>query len=225
MRSLFLGQALAVLAAWILCAADGRLAADPAPDARQVSASETPFLAVEDMWCLDLFTRMARERKGNLCLSPLSLNSAMGIVQEGSCGQTRRDLIELTKTDDLLRRVCRLAGDLEARRDLEFVHGTVVAFDPRVRVASDWNQRLKEAGCSPSRVLPLRSEPHKAAAEINREVSRQTRGRIPVLVEPSSLEPTCFVYIGQRAVCPVAVGIRIRSFAFPHFRFSWERRG
>ncbi len=154
-------------------------------------------VAAEDEWCLDLFACLAEERQGNCCVSPLSLNFAMGIVQEGSRGDTRRELEKMTKRKGLLQQSTRLVESLKTRKHVQFDAAALVAFDPAARVAPTWDKTLREAGCSPSKILPLREHPQKAAGEINREIARLTRGLIPSLIDASALGSSCYAYIGN----------------------------
>lgn len=160
---------------------------EPAASPRVSAAADTAFgLDLLRAWC-------RTDPHSNIVLSPESLASGLGMAYQGARGGTARAMARVLH---LPAAGSALLADLQARSAaLRAMSG------PGVRVSSSdevWadptlvtrRQYLNDVATGYGagvRHVSLLRRPARAAAQINKVVSEETRGHIPQLISPSSL--------------------------------------
>jgi serine protease inhibitor len=185
------------LAPWLLAACSAPASTEPASIGRAPAQSgEAPEQAqaaalTNRAFGVKLFHRLATE-PGNIFLSPISLAGAFGPVAAGAQGETRvaiGKVLGLPNDDAIVHRdLGSLLRTLESDRE-----------GARVSIANAlW--LMKGFAVKPGFVAVAKNSYNAevdsldfrngtaAAARINNWVGRETRGRIPKLVEPDSLD-------------------------------------
>jgi serine protease inhibitor len=171
-----------------LTVARGVAAREPAASPRPLGTADTAFgLGVLGAWC-------RTDPDANVVLSPSSLASGLGMAYLGAGGGTATAMagvLHLPATGPAL------AAELQARsaalRGLSGPGVTVASSDqvwadqglpPRASylnaVATGYQAGVAQ--------VPLRTDPDKAAAEIDRSISVTTRGHIPQLLDAASVQ-------------------------------------
>src|ERR1700744_632071 len=171
-----------------LTVARGVTTREPAASPRPLGAADTAFgLGVLGAWCRST-------PDANIVLSPSSLASGLGLAYLGARGSTAQAMagvLHLPVTGPAL------AAELQARsaalRGLSGPGVTVASSDqvwadqglpPRASylnaVATGYQAGVAQ--------VPLRTDPDKAAAEIDRSISVTTRGHIPQLLDAASVQ-------------------------------------
>lgn len=164
-------------------------AAEPAPNASAALARN------QNRFALDLYQSI-RERDGNLFLSPYSIAAALRMTASGARGETEADMQATLHTAGLTGGVhtagARLRRQVEAdaaagTNELDIANALWIQHGADIRPDfQDLMETRYEAGI---RAVDFAREPDRAAAEINRWVSRATQGRIPDLVPPGAVGP------------------------------------
>jgi serpin B len=170
----------------------GATASDLA-DARAYGASDTAFgLDVLGAWCRE-------DPAANIVLSPESLASGLGMAYLGARGSTARAMAAVLH---LRAAGVALEAGLRARsRGLRGLDGPgiTVAGSDRVWTSpslmplrSYLNEVAADYGASVGRA-PLQTDPGRAAGEIDAAIAAATRGHIPRLLGPDSLNGIAWV--------------------------------
>ena len=160
------------------------LAADPRP----YGAADTAFgLDVLGAWC-------RAEPSANLVLSPASLASGLGMAYLGAQGGTAQAMaralhLPATSHSELL---AGLRARSAALRTLSGPGVTVSASDqvwadPGLPLRAGYLNDVATGYGAGVAQVPLLSDPDRAAQEISQAVAAATRGRIPHLLPPGSL--------------------------------------
>jgi serine protease inhibitor len=160
----------------------------PAADPRPFGAADTAFgLDVLRAWC-------AQYPQRNLVFSPSTLATALGMAYLGARGKTAQVMAQVLHLP--IRGGDALTAGLQARTaELGRLDG------PGVKLAAS-SQVWADPGLPPLRAYldavatsygagvnhaPFRTDPRRAAEEINQSIARATRGHITRLVEPGML--------------------------------------
>jgi serine protease inhibitor len=162
-------------------------------DGRAYGASDTAFgLAVLGAWCRE-------EPAANIVLSPESLASGLGMAYLGARDSTARAMASVLR---LPATGAGLAAGLRARsRGLRGLDGpgVTVAGSDRVWASpslmplrSYLNEVAADYGASVGRA-PLLTDPARAVQDIDTAIAAATRGHIPGLLEPGSLNGIAWV--------------------------------
>jgi serine protease inhibitor len=162
-------------------------------DARAYGASDTAFgLDVLGAWC-------RQDPDANIVLSPESLASGLGLAYLGARGSTARamaSVLHLPATGAALEAGLRTRS--RALRGLDGP-GVTVAGSDRVWASpslmplrSYLNEVAADYGASVGRA-PLLTDPGRAVQEIDAAIAAATRGHIPQLLGPGSLNGIAWV--------------------------------
>ncbi|CRK55574.1 Serine protease inhibitor (serpin family) [Alloactinosynnema sp. L-07] len=140
---------------------------------------------------LALHRAIAGNPTEQVCWSPYSVASALGLLALGARGGSRRELVELFgDLDDLTTLIAGAATLDKAGTDEDepviAVTNTLWA-DASVRVESSFADELSRWSDGSVRNAPFRTEPVKARDEINADVAETTRGLIPELLPEGSI--------------------------------------
>jgi serpin B len=167
----------------------GVAAREPAADPRPYGAADTAFgLAVLRTWC-------QADPRGNLVLSPVSLATGLGMAYLGARGSTARAMAGVLRLPSAGGRA--LAAGLQARsaalRGLDSPGVTVagrdqVWADPSLRTRPGYLNAVATGYGAGVRRVPLLRSPDLAAQEIDQAIAAATRGQIPRLLTPGSLQ-------------------------------------
>jgi serine protease inhibitor len=184
--------------ACVLCAAglvyamagksgDKPLPFTPTPVVNTLVVGNTAF-------ALDLYQRL-RATPGNLFISPFGISTGLGLVYAGARGNTESELGRAAHFDLPQADLHRAFGELSRRMD-RLQHGHRLTL---VNVNGLWRQ---EGYPFLNEFLDLAHERYRAQAEavdfkraaattsrINQWIARQTRGKIPTMLEPGRLDP------------------------------------
>ena len=162
---------------------------EPLADPRPYGAADTAFgLDVLNAWC-------QADPRANLVLSPSSLASGLGMAYLGARGGTAQAmarLLDLPATGGQA-----LEAGLQARsaalRDLDGPGVTLAASDqvwadPTLKTRRSYLNAVATGYDAGVAQAPLLSNPDHAAQEINQAIAAATRGQIPQLLAPGSLD-------------------------------------
>jgi serpin B len=167
----------------------GVAAVEPAADPRPFGAADAAFgLDVLRAWC-------AQHPGQNLVFSPSTLASALGLAYLGARGATATAMAQVLHLPAAGGQA--LAAGLQARSQaLAGLDGPGVTLtasnqvwaDPALTTARGYLDSVATGYDAGLAQAPLRTDPGKAAAEINSAIAAQTRGHITNLVTPGSLD-------------------------------------
>jgi serpin B len=161
---------------------------EPLADPRPYGASDTAFgLNVLGAWC-------RADPRSNLVLSPSSLASGLGMAYLGARGGTARAMAAALHLPAASGQV--LEAGLQARsaalRGLDGPGVTVEASDqvwadPTLKTLPSYLNAVATGYDAGVAQAPLLSSPDRAVAEIDQAIAAATRGQIPRLLAPGSL--------------------------------------
>jgi serpin B len=167
---------------------------EPLADPRPYGAADTAFgLDVLNAWC-------RADPRANLVLSPSSLASGLGMAYLGARGATAQAMahvLDLPATGGQ-----GLEAGLQARsaalRDLDSPGVTLAASDqvwadPTLKTRPSYLNAVATGYDAGVAQVPLLSSPDRAAQEINQAIAAATRGQIPQLLSPTSLNGIALV--------------------------------
>ncbi len=167
----------------------GVAATRPVVDPRPYGAADTAFgLDVLGAWC-------RADPRANLVLSPSSLASGLGMAYLGARGGTARTMASVLRLPVAGGQA--LEAGLQARSaalggldspGVTLAESDQVWADPSLRTLRSYlNAVATGYGAGVGRV-PLLHSPDQAAQEINHSIAAATRGQIPQLLSPDSLQ-------------------------------------
>jgi serpin B len=169
--------------------AHGVAAREPQADPRPYGNADTALgLGVLGAWCKD-------NPQSNLVMSPSSLASGLGMTYLGARGSTARAMASVLHLPAAGGQ--SLEAGLQARSAaLRRLGGRGVTLSPSDQVWADPTLQTKstylnavatgyDAGVAKA---PLMTDPEKARQEINQAIGTATRGHIPQLLHPGSLQ-------------------------------------
>jgi len=148
-------------------------------------AAATPAADGVNRFAGDLYRQLARD-PGNLALSPLSISTALAMALAGARGQTAQEMTAVLRTPpdaallEQLTRAGNAAGDQLLLAQSLWVDRTLPLLPDFLRA----NERQFRAKPEPA---DFARDLEGARAAINRWVSDNTKGKIPVLFGPGSL--------------------------------------
>ena len=167
---------------------------EPLADPRPYGAADTAFgLDVLNAWC-------RADPRANLVLSPSSLASGLGMAYLGARGSTAQAMarvLDLPATGGP-----GLQAGLQARsaalRGLDGPGVTLAASDqvwadPTLKTRRSYLNAVATGYDAGVAQVPLLSSPDRAAQEINQAIAAETRGQIPQLLSPTSLNGIALV--------------------------------
>jgi len=167
---------------------------EPLADPRPYGAADTAFgLDVLNAWC-------RADPRANLVLSPSSLASGLGMAYLGARGSTAQAMarvLDLPATGGP-----GLQAGLQARsaalRGLDGPGVTLAASDqvwadPTLKTRRSYLNAVATGYDAGVAQVPLLSSPDRAAQEINQAIAAATRGQIPQLLSPTSLNGIALV--------------------------------
>ncbi len=147
-------------------------------------------------YTLALHTAIAPDPSANVCWSPFSVASALGLVANGARGMTRDELTVLLlgdKSGDLTRLGGLLtgAGVLEAPRDNEdepvIAVSNTLWTDESIEIHTSFVEELGRWSSGKVREAPFRDAPGEARDRINVDVAKTTRDLIPELIPADAI--------------------------------------
>ncbi|OXM62912.1 serpin family protein [Amycolatopsis vastitatis] len=128
---------------------------------------------------------------GNSCFSPYSVASALTLAARAARGRTREELVALLGDPDeqttLLRDAARPAEEVRGEQPELAVANTLWA-DDRLPLEDSFKAELAGWPGAAIASAPFHDEPEAARALINDDVGRTTRGLIPRLLPPGSID-------------------------------------
>jgi len=167
---------------------------EPLADPRPYGAADTAFgLDVLNAWC-------RADPRANLVLSPSSLASGLGMAYLGARGGTAQAMarvLDLPATGGQ-----GFEAGLQARsaalRGLDSPGVTLTASDqvwadPTLKTRRSYLNAVATGYDAGAAQAPLLSSPGRAAQEINQAIAAATRGQIPQLLSPGSLNGIALV--------------------------------
>jgi serine protease inhibitor len=176
-----------------LSVAHGRARQEPAASPRPLGTADTAFgLGVLTAWC-------RTSPRSNLVMSPSSLASGLGMAYLGARGGTVRAMagvLHLPATGQ------ELAAQLQARTaalgNLDRPGVTVASSDqvwtdPGLTTRPSYLDAVATGYRAGVARVPLRSDPARAASQIDQAIAAATRGHIPRLLSAASLADTGWV--------------------------------
>jgi serpin B len=142
-------------------------------------------------FALALHRAVASDPHEQVCWSPFSVASALGLLAVGARGESRQELVAVLGDLDQLTVTLASAATLrDASADEEepsiAVANTLWA-DASITVAESFAAELSRWSDGSVRTAPFRAEPEKARKEINADVAKTTRGLIPELLPEGTI--------------------------------------
>jgi serine protease inhibitor len=147
-------------------------------------------------YTLAMHKAVAPDPTENVCWSPFSVVSALGLVANGARGLTRDELAvlllgdksaDLTRLGELLSR----AGVLDAPRSNEeepvIAVSNTLWTDEAIEVLVPFVEELGRWSSGKVREAPFRTAPTEARDRINVDVAKTTRDLIPELIPPDAI--------------------------------------
>lgn len=182
------------------CAFIGLSACATTPNEPQIGGARGET-AVEgnNLFAADLLTGMAQSETGNIFVSPVSLSTAMGMLQAGAAGETKAEINAVFRYPDV-----RLHGGLgDIRKRGSRIHeGSNPDEDPQiisivnslwtektVNLKSDYLTVLQDDYGAVPNVVDFVGNPDQAREEINDWVEVKTHDRIQDLLNKGDVSP------------------------------------
>jgi serpin B len=168
--------------------AHGVAAREPSASPRPLGAADTAFgLSIMAAWC-------RTSPRTNLVLSPSSLASGLGMAYLGARGGTARamaSVLHLPATGQAL--AAQLQARSAALRSLDRPGVTVASSDqvwtdPGLTTLRSYLNAVATGYRAGVARVPLRSDPARAAQQIDQAIASATRGHIPQLLSASGLQ-------------------------------------
>ncbi|SEF32786.1 serpin B [Amycolatopsis pretoriensis] len=128
---------------------------------------------------------------GNLCFSPYSVASALTLAARAARGRTRDELVALLGDPGEQTSLLRAAAELveESRGDqAELAVANTLWADDRLPLEDSFKAELAEWPGAAVASAPFEKDPEAARALVNADVGRTTRGLIPQLLPPGSID-------------------------------------
>lgn len=169
------------------------LAAAQAPP---LAAPHAPTALVQGnrRFTLDLYREVAREERGNIFLSPVSVALALGPLTAGARGETRaaigRALSYPQSGEALHPALGSLQRGLErAGPDATISIANALWLDRSFTPLPPFLETARSHYDAAVETLDFGGDPERSAARINGWANQETRGRIPHVIAPTSLGP------------------------------------
>ncbi|WP_206792891.1 serpin family protein [Amycolatopsis sp. MtRt-6] len=124
---------------------------------------------------------------GNTCFSPYSVASALTLAARAARGRTRDELVALLGDPDEQTALLREAAE-PAEDEAELAVANTLWADDRLPLEDSFKTALAEWPGAAVASAPFEKEPEAARALINDDVGRTTRGLIPQLLPPGSID-------------------------------------
>ena len=129
---------------------------------------------------------------GNTCFSPYSVASALTLAAHAARGRTREELVALLGDPDeqtvLLREAAQLVEEAQSKEQPELAVANTLWADDRLPLEDSFKAELAEWPGAAVASAPFEKEPEAARTLINDDVARTTRGLIPQLLPPDSID-------------------------------------
>ncbi|MEV7094219.1 serpin family protein [Amycolatopsis sp. NPDC051045] len=129
---------------------------------------------------------------GNTCFSPYSVASALTLAARAARGRTRDELVALLgdpgEQTTLLRDAAQLVEEAQSKEQPELAVANTLWADDRLPLEDSFKAELAEWPGAAVASAPFEKEPEAARALINDDVGRTTRGLIPQLLPPGSID-------------------------------------
>ena len=129
---------------------------------------------------------------GNTCFSPYSVASALTLAARAARGETREELVALLgdpgEQTALLRDAARLVEETHSKEQPELAVANTLWADDRLPLEDSFKAELAEWPGAAVASAPFEKEPEAARTLINDDVARTTRGLIPQLLPPDSID-------------------------------------
>lgn len=132
------------------------------------------------------------QKHENIFLSPLSIFAALTMTENGAAGKTRDSMrhamaVPADLSDDALHQsASAMLKSLKAQKGVELAIANALWSDIRTTLAANFVQQCRELYDAEATSLDF-SQP-SAADTINRWVSDNTRGKIPSIVDPATVQ-------------------------------------
>ncbi len=140
---------------------------------------------------LALHRAVAPDPREQVCGSPFSVASALGMLAHGARGGSRAELVALLGELDGLTEVLSGAAELAEPRSgddqPEIAVSNTLWADESIRVDAGFTEELSRWSSGSVRTAPFRAEPEKARSAINDDVAETTRGLIPELLPAGTI--------------------------------------
>ena len=144
---------------------------------------------------LAMHRAIAPDPHGQVCWSPFSVTSALGLLAHGAGGASRAELLALLGDVGELTRLLTAAAVLDEHHDVEdqqpviAVSNTLWA-DESIEIEKSFASEVTSWPGGSVRNAPFRAEPEKARGAINQDVADTTRQLIPKLLPPGVIGPS-----------------------------------
>ncbi|MDR7300894.1 serpin family protein [Haloactinomyces albus] len=147
---------------------------------------------------LSLHRQLTPPAKENFCWSPYSVASALGLAAAATGGRTRAELftaLRATESNAGLTELLELLGgaadpgNLGAEDAPELAVANTLWADEALPVEESYLQAIRDWPGSALRNTAFRSAPDQARRRINADVAETTRGLIPELLHPGTVDP------------------------------------
>ena len=191
---------LTALSAGAAFAADGA-SNDDLLRARELSKSVNAF-------AFDLYKEIAKEEKGSIFFSPLSISMALALAYEGAAGETREEMRRVLHYDDNVGKQFRAYLNVlnnTTKKSGEFLLANAAWLDIHLNIREKYVDTLKKYYDSKATKIDY-SDTHGAAEAINLWCYRNTKGKIKKIVVPGDLKG-CRLALGNAA----------------YFKAEWQR--
>ncbi|MGQ0839607.1 serpin family protein [Actinokineospora sp.] len=140
---------------------------------------------------LALHRALAADPREQVCWSPFSVASALGLLAHGARGETRAELVSLLGDLDELTPLLAGAAELTKAGPDDDEPAVAVSntlwTDETITIEESFTGELSRWSDGSVRTAPFRTEPEKARAMINADVAETTRKLIPELLAEGTI--------------------------------------
>ncbi|MDO5115021.1 MAG: serpin family protein [Synergistaceae bacterium] len=157
--------------------------------ARKLSKSVNAF-------AFDLYKEIAKEEKGNIFFSPLSISMALALAYEGAAGETREEMRRVLHYEGNIGEQFRAYLELLSKRPKEsgeFLSATAVWPDINSAIRRGYLELVKNYYHSEVKALDF-SKPRQASQTVNNWVKSKTKGKIRAFIsDDRDIEDICLM--------------------------------
>ncbi len=156
--------------------------------ARELSKSVNAF-------AFDLYKEIAKEEKGSIFFSPLSISMALALAYEGAAGETREEMRRVLHYDDNVGKQFRAYLNIlnnTTKESGELILASAVWPDSTLKLRKKYIHDITKYYSSEISQLNF-SQSQQSADEINIWTNKQTRGKIQTIVSPRDIGNSALV--------------------------------
>ncbi len=169
--------------------------AEPAEQGkREAAASPELFSTATTALGIDVFRALAGKGRGNLAISPFSIEAALGMTRLGARGRTAEEMDAVLHIEEEAAFHTSAAAAWErleavAKGPLELAAANRIFVEERLHLRPEFVERTATLYHAPVERTPFGRDPEGSRMRINTWVEKQTQSHIRDLLPPRSIDP------------------------------------